>query len=49
VIAVSEGNTGLCYRVMRDGQQVGALEMQKLVRALVPTGAAEGGIRDRAV
>ena len=49
VIAVSEGNTGLCYRVMRDGEQVGALEMQKLVRALVPTGAAEGGIRDRAV
>src|SRR6056297_1428372 len=49
VIAISEGNTGLCYRVMRDGQQVGALEMQKLVRALVPTGAAEGGIRDRAV
>ncbi|SEM63154.1 glycine betaine/proline transport system ATP-binding protein [Roseovarius tolerans] len=49
VIAISEGNTGLCYRVMRDGAQVGALEMQKLVRALVPTGAAEGGIRAKAV
>jgi len=37
------------YRVMRDGQPVGVLDMQDLVRALVPTSAADDGLRARAV
>jgi glycine betaine/proline transport system ATP-binding protein len=49
VIAASGGDTTLRYRVMRDGRQVGALDMQKLVRALVPTSAADDGIRARAL
>ena len=49
VIAVSGGDTGLRYRVMRDGKQVGVLDMQKLVRALVPTSASEDGMRAQAV
>ncbi|MFT7388917.1 MAG: glycine betaine/proline transport system ATP-binding protein [Candidatus Endobugula sp.] len=36
VIALSEGDTALNYRVMKDGQPVGRLDMRKLVRALVP-------------
>ncbi|TCM87082.1 quaternary amine ABC transporter ATP-binding protein [Rhodovulum steppense] len=48
VIALSEGDTRLCYRVLRDGRQVGILSVKDLVRALVPTGAAENGIRARA-
>jgi hypothetical protein len=31
-----------------DGRQVGILEMDELVRALVPTGASESGMRARA-
>lgn len=49
VIAVSGGDTALSYRVMRDGKQVGVIDMQKLVRALVPTSAADDGMRARAV
>jgi glycine betaine/proline transport system ATP-binding protein len=37
VIALSEGNTALSYRVMKDGKPVGVLDMRKLVRALVPS------------
>jgi glycine betaine/proline transport system ATP-binding protein len=37
VIAKSEGNTALCYRVMKNGTPVGVLDMRKLVRALVPS------------
>ncbi len=49
VIAVSGGDTALSYRVMREGRQVGVLDMQDLVRALVPTSAADDGMRARAV
>ena len=43
VIAISEGDTALRYRVTReDGKQVGVLHMRRLVRALVPSGGAEG-------
>ena len=45
VIAMSEGDTSKNYRVMKDGEQIGLLHMQQLVRALVPTDAAEDGIR----
>ncbi|WP_026758742.1 quaternary amine ABC transporter ATP-binding protein [Sediminimonas qiaohouensis] len=48
VIALSGGDTALCYRVVRDGKQIGTLDMKKLVRALVPTSAAEDGMRARA-
>ena len=41
VIALSEGDTNLHYRVMEDGQQVGTLHMRDLVRALVPVEAAD--------
>jgi len=37
VIALSEGDTALSYRVMKDGAPVGVLDMRKLVRALVPS------------
>ena len=45
VIALSGGDTNLSYRVMREGAQVGYLDMKKLVRALVPTAAARNGMR----
>jgi glycine betaine/proline transport system ATP-binding protein len=45
VIAKSRGDTSASYRVMKDGNQVGVLDMQSLVRALVPTHAAENGVR----
>jgi glycine betaine/proline transport system ATP-binding protein len=49
VIAISGGETGLRYAVIDDeGRQVGLLEMEELVRALVPTGASESGMRARA-
>ncbi|MCB5198384.1 glycine betaine/proline transport system ATP-binding protein [Loktanella sp. DSM 29012] len=41
VIAMSEGDTNLHYRVMQDGQQVGLLHMRDLVRALVPVEASD--------
>jgi len=49
VIAISGGDTAVSYRVMRDGKQVGVLDMKDLVRALVPTSAADDGMRARAV
>ncbi|MEM5472236.1 betaine/proline/choline family ABC transporter ATP-binding protein [Hoeflea sp. AS60] len=41
VIARSEGDTALSYRVMKDGKPVGVLDMRKLVRALVPSAQSE--------
>jgi glycine betaine/proline transport system ATP-binding protein len=48
VIARSEGRTDLTYCVTRDGKQVGILKMTELVKALVPTAAAEDGLRSGA-
>ena len=48
VIARSEGQTDLTYSVTRDGAQVGVLKMTDLVKALVPTAAAEDGLRSGA-
>ncbi len=36
LIALSGGDTNCCYKVQRNGQDVGTLEMKDLVRALVP-------------
>ena len=36
LIALSESNTNLVYRVMQDGAPVGQLNMRELVKALVP-------------
>lgn len=36
VIALSEGDTGLCYRVVSKGKAIGELDMRDLVKALVP-------------
>ena len=47
VIAESGGDTSLTYRVMSDGKQIGVLDMKTLVRALVPTSAAEDGVRGK--
>ncbi|MEX0385941.1 quaternary amine ABC transporter ATP-binding protein [Spiribacter onubensis] len=47
VIAESEGDTSLTYRVVSDGEQIGVLDMKTLVRALVPTSAAEDGVRGK--
>ncbi|HEY9121192.1 MAG TPA: betaine/proline/choline family ABC transporter ATP-binding protein [Marinobacter sp.] len=47
VIARSDGDTDLTYRVVRKGKQVGILEMKELVKALVPTEASEGDARSR--
>jgi len=49
VIALSGGDTTLSYRVIKDGKQVGVLDMQHLVQALVPTSASEEGMRAQAV
>ena len=49
VIAISGGETGRRYAVKDDeGRQVGILEMDELVRALVPSGLSESGERARA-
>ncbi|MEC7377221.1 MAG: betaine/proline/choline family ABC transporter ATP-binding protein [Pseudomonadota bacterium] len=40
VLKVSEGDMTLCFRVMREGEQVGTLHMKDLARALVPTAAS---------
>ena len=45
VIAKAQGDTNQAFRVMRDGRQVGMLDMPALVRALVPAQAAEDGVR----
>ena len=47
VIAASEGDTSLTYRVMSDGEPIGVLDMKTLVKALVPTSAAEDGVRGK--
>lgn len=41
VIAMSEGDTNLHYRVVENGEQVGLLHMRDLVRALVPVEASD--------
>lgn len=48
VIALSEGDTSVSYEVYREGAHVGYLNMQKLVRALVPTQASHNGMRNSA-
>ena len=48
VIAKSGGDTNQRFRVVKDGQQVGVLHMEDLVRALVPTGASQDGLRAKA-
>ena len=45
VIALSEGDTNLHYRVMDGGRQVGLLHMRDLVRALVPVAASSPAAR----
>ena len=47
VIAMSNGDTDLVYRVVNKGNQVGILEMKELVKALVPVDASEGDNRSR--
>ena len=41
VVLRSQGDVAKSYRVLRDDAQVGVLHMSDLVRALVPTGAAD--------
>jgi len=36
LIALSEGRTDICYRVVDDGAAIGQLDMRQLVKALVP-------------
>ena len=48
VIARSDGEMDLTYVVMQEGRQVGTLQMTDLVKALVPTQAAENGLRSSA-
>ena len=45
MIARSGGDTSHSYIVVRDGEPVGTLEMNRLVRALVPRVASEAGAR----
>lgn len=45
VIAKSEGDTNLTYRVVKNGQCVGVLSVKDMVRALVPSAASTDGIR----
>ena len=46
VIALSGGDTHKAYRVLRQGEPVGMLDMKELVRALVPTRGAEEDTRE---
>jgi len=48
IISRSNGDTGHSYTVMGDGKPIGVLDMKTLVRALVPSGAANDGMRKRA-
>ncbi|WP_111494138.1 MULTISPECIES: quaternary amine ABC transporter ATP-binding protein [Marinobacter] len=41
VLGRSGGDTSLSFRVVRDGEPVGTLDMKDLTRALVPTSASE--------
>ncbi|MGF1563539.1 MAG: glycine betaine/L-proline ABC transporter ATP-binding protein [Geminicoccaceae bacterium] len=45
VIAISGGDTAKQYRVKRDGDTVGVLDMKDLLRALVPRKSSEEGAR----
>ena len=45
VIAQAEGSIDLTFRVVRDGETVGTLEMRDLVKALVPAKASDDGVR----
>ncbi|MFO7853848.1 MAG: betaine/proline/choline family ABC transporter ATP-binding protein [Paracoccaceae bacterium] len=45
VLSLSEGDTARAFRVTRDGEPVGVLHMQDVVRALVPTEASDDGMR----
>ena len=45
VIAKSNGNTGLVYRVTRKGEQIGVLDMKVLVKALVPIEGSDSSER----
>jgi glycine betaine/proline transport system ATP-binding protein len=47
LLSLSDGDTSLDFRVVRDGDPVGTLHMRDLTKALVPTAASQGG--DRAV
>ena len=49
VIALSGGDTAHSYRVLKNGQAVGVLDMKQLVRALVPTSASDNGLRTTTV
>ncbi|WP_273520865.1 quaternary amine ABC transporter ATP-binding protein [Rhodosalinus sediminis] len=48
VIAKSGGEPSSSFVVMQEGRQIGVLDMDDLMRALVPTGASESGLRTRA-
>ncbi|SLN31864.1 Glycine betaine/L-proline transport ATP-binding protein ProV [Roseivivax jejudonensis] len=45
VIAKADGDTNLSFRVLRDDTMAGILSMTDVVKALVPTDAAEDGMR----
>jgi glycine betaine/proline transport system ATP-binding protein len=49
IIARSNGDVAHLYAVRQDGKVIGIVDMKALVRALVPTGAAEDGMRKRSV
>jgi len=46
MIARSGGDTSHSYIVIRDGKPVGTLDMESLVRSLVPRVASEAGARN---
>jgi glycine betaine/proline transport system ATP-binding protein len=48
VIAKARGGTDQTFKVMRDGTQVGVVDMGDVMRALVPTDASEHGLRSKA-
>ena len=48
VIGKAGGDTNQAFRVTKDGEPVGILHMETVVKALVPTRAAEDGIRSQA-
>ena len=48
VLAKSQGVMDIRFVVMQDGTQVGVLDMPDVVRALVPSGASEHGLRSKA-
>jgi glycine betaine/proline transport system ATP-binding protein len=48
VISKSGGDTSCSFVVQQDGRKLGVLDMNDVMRALVPTGASEHGLRSRA-